>query len=77
MYSREKQILENFDKDVCHHCQKTSPFNKTFLTMLQFVELPLQWIKTQHSLDRTLKFSSGINNSISENIEYSEEVSQS
>ena len=39
--------------------------------------LLLQGIQTLHSLDFTLKNHSGINNSISDKLEYSEEVSQS
>ena len=55
---------------------KTNSFKKTFSTMLQFVGLPLQLIQTLHSLDLILKIHSGINNLSSDNLEYSEEVSQ-
>ena len=50
---------------------------KTFWTMLQFFELPLQWIETLHSLDRILKIHSDISNSMSDKLNYSEEASQS
>ena len=50
---------------------KTISFKKTLSTMLQFVGLPLQWIQTLHSLDLILKIHSGINNLISDNLEYS------
>ena len=56
---------------------KTSSFKKTFSTMLQFVGLLLQWIQALHSLDLIVKIVSGINNLISDKIDYSEEVSQS
>ena len=55
---------------------KTSSFEKTFSTMLQFVGLLLQWIQTLHSLDLILKIHSGINSLISDKLKYSEEVSQ-
>ena len=45
--------------------------------MLQFVGLQLQWIQTLHSLDFILKIHCGLNNSIWDNLHYSEEVSQS
>ena len=38
-------------------------FKKTFLTILQFVKLPLQWKQSLHSMDRILKISSGVGNS--------------
>ena len=44
--------------------------------MLQFVGLLLQGIQTLHSLDLILKIHFGINNLSSDNLEYSEEVSQ-
>ena len=56
---------------------KTNSFNKTFSTMLQFVGLLLQWIQTMDSLDLILKIHSGINNLISDKLEYSEEINQS
>ena len=54
----------------------TSMITKTFSTMLQFLELPLQSIQTLHSLIRILKILSCINSSISDILEYSAEVSQ-
>ena len=47
------------------------------LTMLQFVELPLQRVKNLSSLDPILKIDSGISNWISGKLENSEQVSQS
>ena len=44
--------------------------------MLHFVVLLLQRIQTLPSLDHTLKMHSVINNSISDKVEYSENVSQ-
>ena len=41
---------------------KTSSIKKTFLTRLLFKGLQFQWIQAPHSLDRTLKIHSGINN---------------
>ena len=55
---------------------KINSFNKTFSAMLQFVELPLQWMQTQHLQDRTLKILSGIMNLTSGKIELSEVVSK-
>ena len=49
---------------------------KTFLTRLQFAELPLQRIQTPHLLDRTLEIQSSIKNLISDKLKYTEEVSQ-
>ena len=54
----------------------TSCFKKTFLKVLQFVELPLQWIQTLHSRNLTLKVHSVLSNSTWGKLEYSEEVSQ-
>ena len=56
---------------------KTGSFKKTFSTTLQFVGLLLQRIPTLLSLDLMLKIHCGINNSISDHLEYSEEVNQS
>ena len=44
--------------------------------MLHFVDLLLQWIKTLHLQDRTLKIRFGINNLISDKLEHSKEVNQ-
>ena len=55
---------------------KTSSFQKTYIAMLQFVELPLQRIQKLHLLDRAMKIDSGINNSISDKLEYSDVFSQ-
>ena len=56
---------------------KTSLFNKTIFSLPQFAEMLLQREQSSGSLDHILKIHSGINNSISDNLEYSEEVSQS
>ena len=55
---------------------KTSSIKKTFSTMLQFVGLPLQRIKTLHSLGLTLKMHFSINKLISDTWDYSNEISQ-
>ena len=44
--------------------------------MRQFVGLLEQWLQTPHSLDWTLETPSGINSSILDKLEHSEEVNQ-
>ena len=69
-------FLETLAKPFIILSDKTTSFKKTFSTLLQFVGSLLQRIQTLHSLDLTLKTGSGINNLISDKLEYSEEVSQ-
>ena len=72
----EFNFLESLARTFIIPAWQSTSFKKTFLSMLQFVELPLQWIQTLLLLKRTLKIHSGINNLISDKLEYSEEVSQ-
>ena len=73
----EFNYLETLAKTFIFPARQSSSFRKTFLTKLQFVRLLLQWIKTLHSLDHTLKIHSGVNNLVSDNLENSQRFSQS
>ena len=56
---------------------RENQFNQeNFLTMLQFVELPLQSIQTLHALDRILKIHFRIFHLSADFLEFLEEVSQ-
>ena len=70
-------FLEMLAKTFIILATKIISFKKTFSTMLQFVGLLLQLIKTQHSLDHTLKIHFGIHSLNSDKLEYSEEASRS
>ena len=56
---------------------KSSSLKKTFWTMLQFAGLPLQWIQTFPSLDRTLRIHYINSNLISHQLKFSKVVNQS
>ena len=72
-----RDTLETISKTFIIPADRNSSFNKTFLTMLQFSEMPLHRIGILNLLDRTLKVHSGINNLIQNKLEHCEEVSQS
>ena len=56
---------------------KSSSLKETFWTMLQFAGLPLQWIQTFPSLDRTLRIHYINSNLISHQLKFSKVVNQS
>ena len=72
----EYNILESQQKLSIRLPEKTVSSKKTFLTMLQFVGLLLQWIKTLRSFDCSLKIFSGINSLIWYKLVYWELVKQ-
>ena len=74
--TEELNYLEILAMNFISPARQNHSFEKTNLTMLQFVELTLQRIQTLQS-HRTLKIRSGINNLISDKLGYPEKVSQS
>ena len=71
----EYNYLETLAKTLYLRGQ-TNSFKKTFSTMLPFAESRLQWTQTLPSLVLLLKTPSGINNLISDKLEYWEVDSQ-
>ena len=72
----EHKWLQIWQRHSSYQRDKTNSFKKTFSTMLPFVESRLQWTQTLPSLVLLLKTHSGINNLISDKLEYSEGDSQ-
>ena len=68
--------LETLEKTFIIAARQTNSFRKTFSTKFPFVESRLQKTHTLPSLVLLLETNSGINNLISDNLEYSEGASQ-
>ena len=63
------------ERHISFPLNKTSSLKKTFLTILQFFQLLLQWIQILHSLDFVPNICSDTSNSTSDKSFHSEEVS--
>ena len=59
--------METLVKNFFFPRDKINSIKKTLLTILQFFELPLQWIQTLHLKDRRVKILSGINIDLRQN----------